>query len=147
LFGINFWFLAGMGKVKQRAKITFFALMINILLNIILIKLIWIIWAVIAMMMSRIILFYLSYKLVNKNENNIFNRKYLLKNIILISIICGVLYYMKDIFFVMKDSYRYKNLWYLILITCIYYIYILAFNYKNIIIIKREFKNSMNFKT
>ncbi len=141
LFGINFWFLAGMGKVKQRAKIIFLGLIINIILNIILINTIGLIGSAIAMMVSRVSLFLLSYKLINQNKEIIFDRWYLLKNVIFISIISWIIYYIKDMLFVLKDIHRYDNLLYLVLIVCIYYLYILTINYRNIIMIKKELQN------
>ena len=147
LFSINFWFLAGMGKVKDRAKIIFFALIINIILSLIFIQLWWLIGIVIAMIITWIVLFYLSYRLINRDKQIVFDRKYIIKNIIGIAIVCIILYYIKDRIFVLEDAQRYRNFLYLGLITIGYYLYILGINYKNIVMIKKELRNTMNFKS
>lgn len=139
LFNINFGFLAGMGKVKQRAKMIFIALVINIILNAIFIQFRWIIGVLSATMISWIILFYLSHKLVNHKERIDFDWAYLAKNIIGVIIICIGIYCIKDKIFILEDSYRYKNLIYIVLITLGYYLYILWINYKNLRAVKNMF--------
>jgi len=141
LFSINFWFLAGMGKVRDRAKIIFLALIINIILSLIFIQLWWLIGIVIAMVVARIILFYLSYRLINRDKQIVFDRGYLFKNSLGIAIVCIILYYVKDRIFVLEDIHRYRNFLYLGLITIGYYLYILAINYKNVIMIKKELRS------
>lgn len=136
LYSINLGFLAGMGKVRQRAKIIFIALITNILLNLIFIQFWWVIGVIAATMISWIMLFYLSYKLIDKNKEISFNRKYFTKNIVTITISCTTLYYFKNKLFVLEDIYRYKNLFHLILIGIGYYICILGINYKSLILLK-----------
>ena len=140
LFSINFSFLAGMGKVKQRAKIIGVALLANIIFNLIFIQIRWIIGVIAATMISWIMLFILSHRLIDKQKEISFDRKYIIKNLISIIIISSIIYYFKDKIFILEDGYRYKNLLYLVLISIGYYICILGINYKNIIILKNEVK-------
>lgn len=141
LFNINFWFLAGMGKVKKRAKIIFIALIVNIILNLVFIRFRWIIWVIIATIISRIMLFYMSHRLVDKDKEIIFDRWYLIKNAIVIIILSGILFYFKTTLFILEDKYRYINLFYLILMSLGYYLVILATNRNNIKSIKKEVIN------
>lgn len=138
LFGINFWFLAGMGKVKERAKIIFITLITNIILNLIFIYIRWLIGVVAAMMISRVQLFYLSYRLINKEKKISFDRRYLIKNMIAIVILCIIMYSLKNKFFVLDDIYRYKNLLYLIAFFLCYYLSLVWFNIKSVLAIRKE---------
>ncbi len=139
LYGINIGFLAGMGKVKQRAKIIFIALIVNIILNMIFIQIWWIIGVIVATIISWIMLFYMSYKLINKNKEIYFDRLFLLKNIASITILCTILYYYKDKVFILEDWHRYKNLLYLVLISVWYYILIIILNYKSIFLLRKKY--------
>ncbi len=138
LFSINFSLLAGMGKVKARAKIIGIALLSNIILNLIFIQMRWVIGVIAATMISWIMLFYMSYKIIDKNKEIDFDRGYLIKNITYIWLLCIIIYYYKDSLFILEDVYRYKNLLYLVVISVIYYISIWAINYRNILLIKKE---------
>lgn len=140
LYSINLGFLAGMGKVRQRAKIIFIALITNIVLNLIFIQFRWIIGIITAMMISRIMLFIMSHKLIDRNKEISFDRWYLIKNIISIAIFCGIFYYFKDKIFILEDGYRYKNLLYLVIIGIWYYLVILGINYKNIRYLSKEIR-------
>ncbi len=138
LYNINLGFLAGMGKVKQRAKIISIALLTNIILNLIFIQFRGTIGVIAATMISWIMLFFMSYKLIDKEKEILFNWTYLIKNTFVIALICILLYYFKDKIFILEDIYRYKNLLYLVLISLWYYVCILGTNYKSIVVIKKE---------
>ncbi len=62
LVQINFQFLAGTGKIWNRARILAIALPINIILNYILIKQYWVEWSALAVGLSWIPLWYLSFR-------------------------------------------------------------------------------------
>lgn len=141
LFNINFWFLAGMGKVKQRARIIFIALTTNVILNLVLIKSIWVYGVIGAMMISRIVMFIMSHRLIDQKHKITFNRRYLIKNIVIIAILWAAIILTKKYFFVLEDTYRYKNLAYLLLMGSIYFIAIAGVNRKNIALLKKEIKN------
>lgn len=140
LFGVNFSLLAGMGKVKQRAKMIGFALLVNIILNLIFIQFWGIIGVIAATIISWIILFILSYRLINKQKNIDFDWWFFMKNLIGIIIISGILYYFKEKIFVLEDIYRYKNLWYFVLIGIGYYVCIMGINYPSLKLLKKEVK-------
>lgn len=140
LFNINFWFLAGMGKVKSRAKIIFISLITNIILNLIFIQFRWVVGVIAAMMISWTILYYMSYRLINADKKIVFDWWYLFKNIIIITIICAVMYYFKNRIFTPGDIYRYKNLLYLVLILLGYYCIIISLNRWNVRMLVHEIK-------
>jgi O-antigen/teichoic acid export membrane protein len=104
-----------------------------------LINTIGLVGATIAMWVSRIILFYLSYRIIDKNKEISFDRWYLAKNLIGIGILSIIMYYIQNRVFILEDIYRYKNLMYLIMIFIGYYICIAGMNYKSIALIKKEF--------
>lgn len=60
LLQINFNILAGIGKVKQKAKIIFTAIIFNFLANIIFIHFLWVSWAALATGLGWILIFLLS---------------------------------------------------------------------------------------
>ena len=141
LFNANFSLMACMGKVKQRAKITWIALFTNIILNIFFIQIRWIIGVIASTTIAWIILFILSQKLVNNQKEILFDWSYFIKNLISIIMISSIIYYFKEKIFVLEDIYRYKNLFYFILISIAYYICILGINYKNISTIWKTIQN------
>ncbi len=138
LFWVNFSLLAGMGKVKQRAKMIGLALLVNIILNLIFIQIWWIIGVIAATVISWIILFVLSYRLVNKQKDITFDWWFFTKNLVSIIIISGIIYYFKEKIFILEDGYRYKNLLYFVLIGMGYYVCIIGINWRSIVAIKKE---------
>jgi len=81
----------------------------------------------------------LSYRLVNKDKDIIFDWQFFIKNLVSIIAISGMIYYFKEKIFILEDIYRYKNLLYFILIGIAYYICIMQINWKNILMLKKEF--------
>ncbi len=140
LFNINLTLLAGMGKVKQRAKIIWITLLANILLNLIFIHIWGIVWVIAATMISWIMLFVMSSRLVNKKWDIQFDRWYLIKNWIIIVWLATIIFVYKNNLFVLEDVYRYSNLLYLGLISVGYYVCIMGVNYKNILLLKNEIR-------
>lgn len=102
LVQINFQFLAGTGKIWERAKIFSIILPINIVLNYILIKLLGVEWSALAVWISWIPLWYLSYK-ATKVHNSWFNWFEFLKNIGLIVVVLG-LFYIIQLWLDIKDT-------------------------------------------
>ena len=140
LFGINFSLLAGMGKVKQRAKIIAIALLANIVLNFIFIHLRWIVGVIAATIISWIMLFVMSYRLVNKQREIIWDRWYVIKNLLVIIVLSTIIFLYKNNIFVLEDSDRYKNLIYFVLIGVGYYLIIGLINWWNIKLFIKEIK-------
>lgn len=94
LVQINFQFLAGTGKIWERAKIFTIILPINIILNYIFIKTIGVEWSALAVWLSWIPLWYLSYR-ATKIHNSWFNWFEFLKNIGLIFVTITILYWIQ----------------------------------------------------
>lgn len=144
LFLVNFWFLAWLGKVKQRVKIVAIGFLVNLISNILLIGVfkIWLIGGVISMALGWIILRYLSYRIVDSHLKIQIDRKFLIKNIIVLIGLCAIWRGIKDHLFILNDSYhqRLLNIWYIAGIGIVYYIIIAGANYKNIAALVGEVK-------
>lgn len=144
LFQINFAFLNWLWKAKERSKALLFAVLINAILNIILINTIWAVWAVIATIIARFMIWLYTLKEIKKQITINFDKKYFFKNILLIGLLLLTIYFIKDILFIFNDSYRFHNLIYIIIIGITYYWIIWLFNYKDILILKKEIKKIKN---
>lgn len=146
LFIINFCIMAWMGKAKERAKILWWALLVNIILNILLIYVlkIWLIWAVIAMIAWWIILFWKSYIIIKSYIKIKFNWKYLFINILIIWILTAIILYIKNLIFVLDDLVRYRNFGILILIWIWFYCILWLFNYRSFVALIREIREIKN---
>lgn len=143
LFTINFWILAGTGKVKQRITILAIGLLITIwsIMTFISVLKRGLSGAVIGTVMGWIVLWILSFRVINKIQKITFNRGFLLKNIATIFVICIGIWYIKDQYFILEDINRYTNLWYLAIIGIIYYLIIAGVNYPSLRLLKNEIKN------
>jgi O-antigen/teichoic acid export membrane protein len=142
LIGINYSFLAGLGKVKERVFILFWAVLVNVILNISLIywfKL-WLIWAVIALIWWWLVLFWRTCIIINWYEPINFDWKFFGKNTLLISILVIIIWFIKKDIFILDDIMRYKNLLRLCIVCIIYYWIIASLNRSNIMILIREIK-------
>jgi len=134
LFIINYYILAWLGKVKARVKILWWALLVNIISNILLLIIfkMWLIGAVISMILWWIVMWILSLELVNKNQPIKFDWKYFISNVIVIVILTLLLFYFRDRVFIINNGYRFHNIYYLVLCLIIYYWIIGMFNYRSI---------------
>lgn len=141
LFNINLSFLAGMGKVKQRAKMIGIALITNIILNFIFIQFWWTIWVIAATMISWIMLFIMSYSLMNKTREIHFNRWFFIKNICITWIVTWIFFLIKSRFFVLENTSRYSNIFYLFIAILIYYGILAVINHQNIRFLIKEIKS------
>lgn len=123
--------MAWIWKVKDRVKIISIALIFNFIMNIILIKLIWVYWAALATWLWWVLIWFLS-ELYIKNYYVKFNILFLLKNITLMWIIWLLInIYFLDIF---EWISRIKSLYYLFVASIIYFWIFLIINYS-------EFRN------
>jgi len=84
LFSFNYFVLAGMGKIKERVKILAIATIINVILDVVLIKYIGIYGALISLIIARLTLFILSYHLISKIYKIKVNSAFIIKNTLLI---------------------------------------------------------------
>lgn len=140
LFSFNYFVLAGMGKIQERVKILAIATIINIALDIILIKYIGIYGALVSLIVARLTLFILSYRLITKIYKIQVNSTFIIKNTLLIWILATGIYVIKDNIFVLENSMRYQNLWYLMILVIWFYLLLGVFNYKQIFTLKNEIK-------
>lgn len=144
LFLINFWFLAGLGKVKQRVKIVAIGFLVNLIGNMLLVWVfdVWLLGAVISMGAWWIVLWYLSFRIINKNQKIDIDWMFLIKNISIIAGMSIIFWICKDKFLILNDSYRqrFTNIWYLAGISVVYYGIIALANYKNIYLFIKEVK-------
>ncbi len=92
LFQINFNILAWIWKVKQRVKIIFIAVIFNFVMNLILIKYIWVYWAALATWFGWIIIFLSSEYFLWKKYRISFDFINILKNIILMWFLWVLIY-------------------------------------------------------
>lgn len=143
LFTINFWILAWTGNVKQRSKILLVGLLVTIVSILLLITWfgLWLPGAVLWTVLWWIVLWILSFLFISKSQKISFDWKFFFKNLVAILFLCWWIYFCKDFFFVLEDVYRYKNLFYLILLCFFYYWIIALVDYKNIQLLFKEIKS------
>lgn len=117
-FSIHTWFnfnvLAGMWKIKERVRFMGIALIIS-LLTLISMKRIWIYGWVLALWTGYIALWFLSFRELYRENKFSINRKLIINNAILCSIMGIIIWKLKDGVFIFDDLERYRNLWKLVL--------------------------------
>ena len=142
LYGINFFILAGLGKIKERVKVLWIALTINVISNLILIYWLW--WAlkgaVISLILWWITLWRLSFRLINIHLKITFDWKFLIRNVLLISLLSFFAYKVGNHIMVLNDIKRYQNIIYLLLIIITYYCVILSLNLWSVRMMINEIK-------
>ena len=143
MFNINFGILMWLGHSWQRTLILVFVLIFNIILNLILIPTIWVIWAGLATGLSWMLIAIASFRLLNRNIDIKIDWLFYLKNLIIIWILGGLLFYYKDMIFVLDDVYRFQNLAYIIIIGISYYLILAGFNINQL---KYFYKQLQKFK-
>jgi O-antigen/teichoic acid export membrane protein len=146
LFWFNYFVLAGIGKIKERVKILWIATIVNILLDIVLIKYMGIYWAMISLAISWFILFILSYRLIIKIHKIQIDKKFVIKNSIVITALTISIFLIKNKIFIFDDIMRFKNLWSIILLTIGFYLLFIWFNYKKLFFLKKELQNLRKIK-
>lgn len=146
LFCINYGILAGLGKAKERVKILWRALLINIILNVVLILGfgLWLIGAVTSMVIAWIIIFTLSFNVVNKNQKIWFDWNFLLYNLAIIIWLSLIIWYLKDGIFIIENIDRWNNVIKLAIILLIYYWIIGWVNYKSFVLLWKEVRKLKN---
>jgi O-antigen/teichoic acid export membrane protein len=143
LFQINFNILAWIGKVKERVKIIFIAIIFNFIMNIILINIIWIYWAALATWIWWLLIFILSEYYIEE----IFRIKIYWRNVfknIFFATIYSVIF-INLILPYFNDKSRLDTLILLSLCFCLWTLMIVLVNlkaFKNLLIIIKSIKNS-----
>ncbi len=92
LLQINFNLMAWIGKVIERVKIITMAIIFNFILNVILIKFIWVSWAALATWIGWVLIFILSEFFLWKKYFMHLDWKLILRNIFLMSLL-GIFFY------------------------------------------------------
>ncbi len=143
LYIINFGILAWLGKVRQRVQVLLVALLANILINFLLLYVfkVGLPWAVIAMIIGRVLLRWGSFRIVQKYQKIWFDWMFLLKNTGVIVILSAVYFLCKDHIMINDNSYRWYNIMYFTIALLLYYWVIWGFNYKSIWFLIKEIKS------
>lgn len=143
LISVNYWILAGLWKIKERVKILWLALLVNVIVNFVCILvfhigLLWpILWVIIWWLMLR----YFSFRIVNRHQKITWDWRYLMKNIFMIWIVMMIFFFVKEHFFVTHNAYRFHNVLYLAMAMLLYFIILWLYNYKSIRISIKEIKS------
>lgn len=140
LYTINYGIMAWLGLAKERVKTLALGLLVNIILNLVFILVFgWgLVWAVVASAVSWVFLRLYSLYYVYGYQKIHFDWYFLSKNILVIIGLISLMSIYAWKIFVLNDSVRFLNLWYLFLICFIYYCIIAAVNYKSIYILIGE---------
>lgn len=143
LFQINFQILAWIGKIKTRVKILAIWLLVNIPLNLVFIKLLWVNWSSLAVWLSWIPVFILSY-IATKEFFGWFDFKFFIKNIFLVFVISLIFYFYAIPF--LQWLWRLELLFSIIFIWILYIIPLFLLNVYEFRLFIQELKKLKNPK-
>jgi hypothetical protein len=101
---------------------------------------IWLPWAIIAMVIGRLLLRWWSLITIQKYQKISFNWRFFFWNMFVIMVLCGIFLLWKKRVFVINDISRRKNIIYLICVIIAYYWILAGINYKSIKALFREIK-------
>ena len=132
--------MAGMGKVKERVMILWMALWANIIANIVFIALCWwwLIGAIWAMAIGRIIMFWKTLKVINHDYTFQYDWWMMIRNAIIISVLGYGLWIISKYIDRSTDTAWVVRIVYIGILVAIYYCILAWFNYKNIIALWKE---------
>ncbi len=127
LSSLNFYLLAWLWKIKQRFVILLFSLIINIACNgLVLFVLNLGLEAVITVLaLSRIIQFIWWLIFIRKDYPFTFDRKFFFKNILIIWILCGLFYWIKNISTLFYPNQNRRQLLFMLAWICMIYVWII----------------------
>lgn len=140
LANFNFNVLAGMGKIKERVKIMAWSLLFLFAWWFIGIKIGWLYGMVIAYSLAYFLLRLLSHLLIKKDVKTTIQRNFVGKNVVLLLCLWIALWGVKSHVFVFDDAERYRNLLKLIILWVVYCCIFLWFNYKRLLLLRKEVK-------
>lgn len=119
LLQINFHILAGIWRVKERFHIILAAIGLNFIMNIILIKFIWVYGAALATGFGWIFIYVMSEKVLGKDFSVWFDFKFICKNIFSFTLIWWWLYmFILPLF---NNLGRIQSFWFMFILTIIYF--------------------------
>lgn len=138
LIQVNLPILASWWEVKKNTITVFLAMLLNVIINIILIPVYWSIWAIIWTISAWVFMFLITiYRIFLKEKFN-FNFFFLIKNIIIISILWIIIYITKDYLVSINDTDRYSNLLFLSIYFIISILILIIINIKEIKLLFKE---------
>jgi len=138
LIQILFPILAGLGKIKERVKILWFAALINFILNLILIPKFHLVWAIFSTIISWIIIVLLAYKVIKKEKINVkFDFKFYTKNFVFLFLFAILAVFLSQN--LVFDS-RIKVLILLLLVWLILFVWALFLNFKELKLFIKQVK-------
>jgi len=143
LLQINFAVLGWIGRVKDRAEILAYALILNFITNIIFINIFWVAWAALATWLWWIFIFFFSEKKLQKEELNLKSLPtYLIKTFIISTVMAIIL----SQICLVKLFGRLEALWILFIIFFLYLWIILIINKTDTLNFIKEIKKIRNNK-
>jgi len=140
LFWLNFSIMSGLWKNKERVWVVIIAASVNIILNYLLIPKIWLIWGIISTVLWWVLMFFMSFRVINRIKKIKFDWSFLSKNLVLSSCLWFFIHLIKDTFFVLENAFRYRNILVLIWIGFLFYLILVFVNWKEVSILKNEIK-------
>ena len=125
---LNFSLLAGLGKIKERFKILLVSLIVNVTCNVLALFVLNLdLEAVITVLaLSRIIQFIWWLMYIRKEYPFTFDRKFFFKNIIIIWILCGLFYWIKNISTLFYPNQNRRQLLFMLAWISMIYVWIIA---------------------
>lgn len=136
----NFSVLAGLWRIKERVKILTTWTIITILFTYFAIKFFGLRWAGMGFGISYLILWCLSFPYLSEISRFSLQWKFIIKNLIILSILGGVIYFWKNYIWLYKGNRREIIKW-LIEISIIYIFCLTGSNWGKIKILKKEIKS------
>ena len=143
LSSLNFYLLAGLGKIKQRFVILLISLIVNVTWNVLVLFVCNLdLHAVITVLaLSRIVQFIWWLIYIRKHYPFNFDRRFFFKNILIIWILCGIFYWIKNISTLFYPNQNRRQLLFMLAGICMIYVWIVAwFNRWKIKTLRNEVK-------
>ena len=140
---LNFSLLAGLGKIKQRFVILLVSLIVNVTCNVLALFVFNLdLHAVIGVLaLSRIVQFIWWLICIKKEYPFNFERKFFFKNVLIVWILCGIFYWIKNISTLFYPDQNRRQLLFMLAGICVIYVWIIAwFNRWKIKSLRNEVK-------
>ena len=121
--------MASIWKVKERLHIILYALALNFVLNLIFINLFWVVWSALATWIGWIFIRFMSEKKLWKDYSTSYDFIYIFKNILLLVGMWIIVYLVlpKNIILISRLTLFFE----VMIISAIYFLIYLIFNYKD----------------
>lgn len=134
MLAVNFTFLAGLGKIKQRVHLLIYALVLNIVSNLLFLLVfdLGLRSPVIATIISRLFLWYWSFRSLHTYQPITVAYWFLLKNCAIIVVLTTTIFIYKSWFFVYSNAFRRQNAAYIWGISLLYAAVIVLINRQQI---------------